>query len=109
MKEFVKSLLTNRLGIVFGIINVCCIPLNVFINNHFSLPFKTKLFLEHAFTCVNLPAMIISTVFGAITGEIFPVLSFNSAVMIFLPIFILIQWVFIGRLSKYIAKEIAGK
>ncbi len=109
MKEFVKSLLTNRLGLIFGILILCCIPLYKFFTDYFSLPVETKLFLEHAFTCVNLPAMIFSFIFGVLAEAFFPIFRQFPMEAAFLPIFILVQWLLIGRFSKYLASEFTGK
>ncbi len=102
MKEFAKSLLTNRFGIVLGILNLCCIPLF----SLFSFSSSTSIVLNYLLAAANSPAIILSIIIGRLLEAMFPVFNSMTTKSLFIPILILLQWVFIGYLSKTIAEKI---
>lgn len=107
MKEFVKSLLTNRLGIVLAAWNVSYF----FYQVNYTTPLTTKL-AEKFFICLNLPAIIASI----LPSEFLGFLIFNSSQVFRFQIryfsfiiFMIFQWVFIAHLAKVIAQRLSEK
>src|SRR5688572_24585278 len=104
MKEFVKSLLTNRFGIVLGTLNVCYF-LSQIVNNYSVL----ETLQAKTFICTNFPAAIaallttkVITAFAASHSQV----SFLQIANLLMSVFIMAQWLFIAHLSRVIAQRI---
>lgn len=102
MWNFIKSLLSNRFGIVMAMLNVCYF-LYVTQNDILVKKLATGIAL-----CLNAPALILAKIFFEIWRGIFSSDTYFSGgeVFLFVSLFIFIQWLFIGWLAKIIAQKI---
>jgi hypothetical protein len=125
MKKFAVELTSNRFGIVLAALNVCYFISRNFVAYAFSHGDGDKCFFvkQHVFQwmkfqCadillyINLPALAASAVQGKLMKNLFPDLcSFTHSQfqIIFLMIFITLQWLFIGWTAQTIARAIQQK
>jgi hypothetical protein len=125
MKNFVMNLITNRLGIVLAILNVCYLmsekPVkyafshgNVeecFIYNYDAF-FWVKFHYAETMFNINLPALLAGLIHGRLVQTVFPdlcVFTHAKFQIIFLALFITIQWLFIGWTAQTIARAVRPK
>ena len=121
MKNFVKSLVTNRFWIVFAALNVCylvskkivsfvflssCEDNTVFFKKH--MFFWMNVYFDQIMHYINLPA-IMALIFA--DGWLALLTNFSISTQakfqdIFLIFFITLQWLFIGWAAKSIAQKI---
>lgn len=102
--NFVKGLLTNRFGIILATLNVCCLVFN-YDNFMCGQTISGK-----AILCINIPAIILAKITSDIPYIFFqsvPYHSFIQIAFLFLPIFVLIQWLFIAHLARVIAQKLS--
>ena len=121
MRNFVKGLVTNRLGIVLAALNVCYFVSRKFVFCAFSSGCEDNLifFKKHMFYWINIcsakimldinaPAMTASIFSDACVNKLtdFSALTQARFQVSFLIFFIAVQWLFIGRAAKTIAQKI---
>ena len=122
MKTFMKELFANRFGIVLAALNVCYFVSTNFASRAFShgdgsecFVAKRYVFQWLKFQCadvmlyINLPALAVSAVVDKLGQSVSTDLcAFTQAKfqIIFLAIFITLQWLFIAQMAKTIARAI---
>lgn len=104
MKKFIKSFLTNRLGLFFAIANLFVITIN---RSGISGLLGLDNFVIFSFI-LNLPARIASTILFEVI--LFPKRQFTKFDLNYysleMLIFVIFQWIFIGWLATIIAKNL---
>ena len=103
MRNFIKSLLSNRFGIVLATLNVCYL-LYWFNNSSGFRPLTAFLIF-----CLDLPALILTALLTGIFHLFFYTVPSEMVVrmnFVLLPFFVAFQWLFIGRLSKALAEKL---
>ncbi|HEX8287750.1 MAG TPA: hypothetical protein VF556_07145 [Pyrinomonadaceae bacterium] len=124
MRKFVVDLMTNRFGIVLAALNVCYLVSRKFVHYAFShgsdecFYFKNSIFFwiksnyaEIMFN-INLPAALASLIQSKLTQTIFSDFCFFTDAkiqIVFLAVFITLQWLFIGWMAKTLASAIQPK
>ena len=125
MRKFVVDLMTNRFGIVLAALNVCYLVSQKFVRHAFShgngdefiyfynsVFFWMKVNYTKIMFDINLPAALASLIQGKFTQIFFSDFCFFTGAkiqIIFLAIFITLQWLFIGWTAKTVASAIRPK
>lgn len=124
MKEFIKQLLTNRLGIILATLNLCYLFSRPFFNAAAPHGDGSICFINHAhkFNClvmqfsetmfnINIPALFLSIIPDVIIQSFSRTyVPENTFIQIALfAFFITIQWLFIGWTAKKTAFAIQSK
>ena len=122
MRNFVKGLVTNRVGIVLAALNVCYFVSKKFVPFIFShgnedncVFYNHQIFSRMKVYCAevilesNSPAIIAAIFPSKFMQIVFPEFCFFTQAkfqVIFLIFFIIFQWLFIGWTAKTIAQKI---
>ena len=107
MKEFIKNLFSNRFGIILATLNLCYFLSNSYIYNGY-----IHNGFEKIMVMTNFPALLLAIVSSKFVGALFQNISthggarFSIVLMMF---FVTLQWLFIGWLSKTIARKIESR
>lgn len=125
MKKFAVQLMSNRFGIVLAALNVCYFISRNFVAYAFSHGDGERCFFAKRYLfqwidaqCaeftlyINLPALMMSAIQDNLMQSVFPDLCiFTQAKfkIVFLMIFIILQWLFIGWTAQSIARAIRPK
>ncbi len=120
MWNFIRSLLSNRFGIVLATLNVCYFLTRDFMTYLFShehgvncLVFENPQIMSWVYPGVlNIPALLASVISSEIVMAIFPnFCAFTHTQIHFLTtaFFITFQWLLIGWLAKTIAQTITNR
>lgn len=102
MINFVKTLLSNRFGIVLATINVCLVAYYLT-----EVPVFTSV-IEPLVICINIPAGILSAIVYSISRLLFYSVSDSASVQVrffFVAFFVVLQWLLIAHLARTIAQK----
>lgn len=101
--NFIRSLLTNRFGIILATLNVC----------YLFWSFDTiRPKISVVFGCMNALAMIPTAITGVLFKSFFSGLSFSTSrqiMILFFAFFITLQWLLIAHLARVIAVRISER
>ena len=104
MKKFIVNLFSNRFGIVLATLNICYVAARgIGLFNFLQNP-SAKYFLS-----LNFPSVIVAGLSFKITHIVFPEISFEAQTdlkIAFFAFFIVLQWLFIGWLTKILAEKL---
>lgn len=123
-ESFVKSLLTNRLGITLAALNLCLLASRSFVQFAFSPQASAECFywnkslfylpaittnLTETFIILNLPAFMLAQIPTFLIINIFGKFCAVTEMQIgigFFALFITLQWLFIAWLAKTLARTL---
>lgn len=104
MQNFLRSLFTNRFGLILAIINLALIT---FVRSGGAALLGMEQFKNQVFM-MNLPARLVSVIFTGLVFE--PMRPGNRSFLTYYPldmvILVFLQWLLIGWLAQKIAKAI---
>lgn len=102
MRQFLKTLFSNRLGIVLATLNVCC-----FIQIFNNLP-KVSDSLLLLTGSLNFPSTFLALIISKTLQTVFLLQNSTQRQIMYLllPIFIVFQWLFIAHLAKTISLKL---
>lgn len=121
-ESFMKSFLTNRLGIVLATLNLCLLASRNFVryafsspqdcfylNNNMFFPLLYQTNLTEAFIILNLPAYVLAQIPTSFTiallGKFCAVTELQIGI-VFFAVFVALQWLFITWLAKTLARTV---
>ncbi len=106
MRQFIKSLLTNRFGLVLGTLNIV-----YFFDQLIRSPPFSKTFLPVIFLCMNSPATIVSVLPVILLESLFnlSLVALHQVRIFSFAIFVMIQWLLIAHSARVIALRIQQK
>jgi hypothetical protein len=107
MKNLVKGMITNRLGIVLATLNVCYFVANGLPNPAYRLSNFGGIMLT-----LHTPAIIFTFIpleAGRLLFSTSYLFSYRQFVLVLFVFFVTLQWLFIGWAAKAIARRIQPK
>jgi hypothetical protein len=104
LRNLIKSLLTNRFGIVLGTLNVV-----YFFNQLICPPSFSTTPSKIIFLCINLPALVGSALPSTLIESLFNLshVAPHQVRIFSFAFFMMVQWLLIAHLARVFAKRIA--